>query len=722
MALIAGLALAQQPAGSPLTAAFTYQGRLSSSGAPYTGPCDFQFGLWDAGTGGVQVGPTQTLTNAPLVDGYFTVQLDWGADKFFGEQRWLDISVRCPAGIGTYIPLTPRQMLTASPQALFAMHATWPGLVDVPPGFADGIDNDTLYGAGPGLTISGTIFSADTAYLQRRVTGACGSGFAIREVNQDGSVTCEPVGGGGGDAWLLTGNSGTVPGTNFLGTTDSAALVFKVNNERAFRLESTPGSPNVIGGIVGNWAYSGVYRASIGGGGDSTQANVVTDIYGTVGGGVGNQAGDGAGTIDDRSYCTVGGGRGNTASGDNSTIGGGWYNEASSLQATIGGGQDNLASGGWATIGGGKDNATSANSATVGGGEGNTAVGEWATVGGGYSNTASGASFVGGGEQNAATGAFATVSGGGLNTASGSYYATVGGGTDNTASGKCHRPGGDDNLAQGDYSLPLAGQGQQPGLFRVGRLLRRRRDMQRQRPLGGPRQRRGLLLHQRRPYHRRLPRRRQRHLDPTERPRPQGERGGGRHPRAPGPPGAGAGHHLELYERGPRHPPHGGWPRFPRRLWPGRQRDAHHHDRRRRRGPGRHPGLYAENGAKGAGRRSGGARAARKRRGRRRAPVQRCLGCRSAAPSPPGGHWPRGVGREAGDEGQVDATRCMPASPARLHPAAGGGPCARPVRRRVRPDVEHGGRRRRDLFGGWGVFARRDGRPAGRRTAHRRGL
>lgn len=36
------------------------------------------------------------------------------------------------------------------------------------------------------------------------------------------------------NAWLLTGNSGTNPGTNFLGTTDNQRLVFKTNNiERA---------------------------------------------------------------------------------------------------------------------------------------------------------------------------------------------------------------------------------------------------------------------------------------------------------------------------------------------------------------------------------------------------------------------------------------------------------------------------------------------------------
>ncbi len=536
LALIAGLAMAQQLAGSPLTAAFTYQGRLNSSGVPYTGPCDFQFGLWDAGAGGVQVGPTQTLTNVPLADGYFTVQLDWGADKFFGEQRWLDISVRCPAGGGTYTPLTPRQMLTASPQALFATHAAWPGLVDVPPGFADGIDNDTLYGAGPGLTISGTIFSADTAYLQRRVAGACGSGFAIREVsqdgsvtcepvsggagditavyagtgltgggisgdvtlsadptvmqtrvlgacgsgfairgvNQDGSVTCEPVGGGGGDAWLLTGNSGTTPGVNYVGTADDVALVFKVNNERALRLEPSSTSPNLIGGNVQNWAHSGVYGASIGGGGNSTAANVVTDLYGAIGGGAGNQAGDGAGAVDDATYATVSGGYTNAAGGWAAAVGGGEDNSAGNPYATVGGGFYNTASGYNSTIGGGVQNTANSTSATVAGGHGNTASHAFAAVGGGYLNTASAAqSTVGGGYANLASGDNATISGGEVNTASadwttigggytntaGGDYATVGGGDTNIASNlRATIGGGIDNTASGSESTVGGGQ------------------------------------------------------------------------------------------------------------------------------------------------------------------------------------------------------------------------------------------------------------------------
>ncbi len=150
---------------------------------------------------------------------------------------------------------------------------------------------------------------------------------------------------GVGAEWSLTGNSGTNPSANFLGTTDNVALEIRVDNARALRLEPHATSPNVIGGFFGNNVSSGVFGATIGGGGEATLDNRVTDNYGTVAGGQNNQAGDGAGTPDDQPYCTVGGGQSNTASGNNATIGGGGDNTASASYATVPGGAYNKATG-----------------------------------------------------------------------------------------------------------------------------------------------------------------------------------------------------------------------------------------------------------------------------------------------------------------------------------------------------------------------------------------
>jgi hypothetical protein len=497
--LAAGLTQAQGPTPSggvgvqaALGTAFTYQGQLKKAGNPVNGNCDFQFSLWDAATGGTQIGATQTKTGISVSNGYFTISdLDFGAGAFQGDARWLQIAVKC-AGDSDYAPLSPRQPLTPAPYALFSKAAPWSGLSGVPAGFADGVDNDTTYTAGTGLTLTGNQFSVNTSVIQARVTGTCASGNAIRVINADGTVTCEPVSGGAGDItavyagtgltgggesgpvtltvdfagtgsantvarsdhnhdttyWKLTGNAGTNPGTNFLGTTDNQALEFRVNNARALRLEPNADSPNLIGGYSGNSVTAGVYGATIGGGGSDGYTNVVTGAFSTVGGGRANIAGKWgatiAGGVENKApgeSSAIGGGNGNTASAYVATVSGGGANTASADGATVGGGMNNNSSGGQATIGGGFNNTASGYVATIGGGAGNliTATATYGTIGGGQSNTASGSN--------------ATIGGGSSNTAN-AWYATVGGGYQNTAGGYAATvPGGKDNTAQGMYSF-----------------------------------------------------------------------------------------------------------------------------------------------------------------------------------------------------------------------------------------------------------------------------
>jgi hypothetical protein len=194
---------------APVGTAFTYQGRLTDEGGPANGAYDFQFELYDAAGGGGQVGSTVTLEDVPVSDGLFTVELDFGSTPFMGDARWLEIGVRGGGSTGAYTILMPRHALTAVP---YALTAPWSGLSGVPSGFADGVDNDTTYAAGTGLTLLGTTFSADTGYLQRRVSDSCTGGNAIRVINQDGSVTCEPVAGGAGDITAVNAGTGLTGG------------------------------------------------------------------------------------------------------------------------------------------------------------------------------------------------------------------------------------------------------------------------------------------------------------------------------------------------------------------------------------------------------------------------------------------------------------------------------------------------------------------------------
>ncbi|MHC4698587.1 MAG: hypothetical protein ACYTFA_17790 [Planctomycetota bacterium] len=106
-------------AQAPVGTAFTYQGQLKQAGVPVNGAADFVFRLWDAETGGAMVGSVDP-DSVNVVDGLFTVQLDFGAGAFNGDARWLEIEVEFPSGAGNWTTLAPRQPLTPAPYAMYA--------------------------------------------------------------------------------------------------------------------------------------------------------------------------------------------------------------------------------------------------------------------------------------------------------------------------------------------------------------------------------------------------------------------------------------------------------------------------------------------------------------------------------------------------------------------------------------------------------------------------
>lgn len=105
------------------TSAFNYQGHLTEGLSPANGTYDLEFRLFDAPTGGTQVGVTRSLNDVAVSNGVFSVSIDFGAAVFPGADRWLDVQVRSGASPGPFTFLAPRQPITATPYAITSLNA-----------------------------------------------------------------------------------------------------------------------------------------------------------------------------------------------------------------------------------------------------------------------------------------------------------------------------------------------------------------------------------------------------------------------------------------------------------------------------------------------------------------------------------------------------------------------------------------------------------------------
>ena len=415
--------LTTSPLGHAQTTAFTYQGKLVDDCCPATGLYDLAFKVYDAVSAGTAMGDTVIRTAAPVTNGLFTVTLDFGSGVFTGAGRWLEISVRTNGSPMEHVLLSPRQALTPAPYAIYAASA----------GTAANLQG--TYGGA-------VVFNNAANSFQGSFAGNGGGLNSVNAATLDGLPAAS--------FWRLGGNTATVPGTHFLGTTDYRALELKVNGTRALRLEpGAVGTVNVIGGFPFNHVDSGVSGATIAGGGffsgSFIESNSVAANGGTIGGG-------GRNTILANAFqATIGGGLGHRILENSfqATISGGSQNIVvfDSPFATVGGGVFNgiytQSPGG--VIGGGAYNAIGqgADYAAVSGGTDNTVWSDFGSVGGGVSNfihVASSAATIAGGEQNTIEpdSAGATIGGGCNNLVESSAFgAVIPGGLANTASGAC---------------------------------------------------------------------------------------------------------------------------------------------------------------------------------------------------------------------------------------------------------------------------------------------
>ncbi len=383
------------------SSAFTFQGSLSDQGNPPTGQYDLRFTLCTDENGAVTpvsapfLNPQEILAQQ-VKNGLFTVELDFGPDAFPGAARWLQIEIR-KASNGSYILLLPRQQIHPTPYAIYAATAGALG---------DGVVDAAMLA--PNAVISGSI--ANGAVLADKIA----TGQVVKSLNglkDDVTLSAGPnislaaqgntlqisASGTSSTGWGLLGNSGTTA-ADFLGTTDNQPLQLKASGNRALLLEGTSrgtlglgtAAVNVTGGSQSNVVAQGILGGTIAGGGlvswtlsgRSAEANRVTDDFGTIGGGAGNQAGNNDSDVSSATFATVAGGWQNTANAGNGTVGGGQFNIAGGISSTVAGGEGNHAWGLYSVIGGGVNNLTSSRGSTVLGGEDNIATADWTCAAG----------------------------------------------------------------------------------------------------------------------------------------------------------------------------------------------------------------------------------------------------------------------------------------------------------------------------------------------------
>lgn len=328
-----------------------FQGRAVEAGIPVQGIVDLTIRLYTTPTGGVPVS-TWTASGVEVLDGYFSVALT-GLAAVASASPALFLAIE----IDSQGELEPRQPVLSSVYALAAADAERLGGQDAS---AYGDVHSVTTSAGSGLAGGGTSGDLVLSLLP------CPDGSTLQRLGS--AWTC---GSAAGSAWSRTGNAGTTPGTDFLGTTDGQPLEVRVGGAVVTRFIPTLSSPSVVMGAQSNALNGTTEGVFIGGG----AANSASGRFAVVGGGSSNRAGGPLAGSTVAEYAAVLGGNLNQADGRASAVLGGESNVAAGDGGFVGGGQSNDASGRNASAVGGQFNVASGNESTVLGGRENFAAG-----------------------------------------------------------------------------------------------------------------------------------------------------------------------------------------------------------------------------------------------------------------------------------------------------------------------------------------------------------
>lgn len=420
-----------------------YQGRLVNGTNLVSGTVTAAFRLYPGPVGGAALfGQTGSVN---VVDGLYAVALGDGTSAFgllfTNQPLYLEVGING-------VDLQPRERIQAVAYALRADGVSTGAITSAM--IAAGAVGSTHLGTG---SVTSAKLAAGAVGAAQLATGSVGAAAL-----QAGAVTPDKL---SERYWSVSGNTDAVAGVNFLGTVNAQAFDLRVFNARVMRFQPSGGYPNpsIIGGHATNWVKDLVFSAVVAGGGETGQANRVTDDFGAVGGGRGNQAGNDNVDYADALAATVAGGEGNLASGPHAAVGGGLANAAYGEFAVVAGGYSNQAAS-EAAVGGGRGNRASGPGSVVAGGLVNTSAASYTVVGGGRVNRAGeDYAVVGGGLGNRVGAMWGTAGGGRFNQVEGFFDSVVAGGFSNRVDGQAGVVGGGMfNTAHADYGVVAGGR------------------------------------------------------------------------------------------------------------------------------------------------------------------------------------------------------------------------------------------------------------------------
>lgn len=164
--------------------AISYQGQLKNSGEVVNTNTDMRFTLFDAAAVGNVVGGPVEILAIPVNNGLFNANPDFGFNPYtLGQDLWLLIEVRNPAGSGSYVPMGSRQKLTPAPYSL----ATRGIKVD---------DEGDVGIGGPGTfwRVTATTAANDWGFVQFNPTDSVGVGtFISSNAGYFGTYSAHPL-------------------------------------------------------------------------------------------------------------------------------------------------------------------------------------------------------------------------------------------------------------------------------------------------------------------------------------------------------------------------------------------------------------------------------------------------------------------------------------------------------------------------------------------------